>query len=184
VLRDQGPRGKPKAERQELVRIVRFWPVLMILVLPVLLGAGVFLRRYRGTDRTAVVLAVLIGIGVATVLGLIWFLMAWGGREATRGQLRWAGFRIGGAAGVLAGPIGVALLGIRWAIDQLGGPVGEQFLPAFLKALAALALELLPGLPAFATLSLVLGALVGVSVGEVIGACSPKGWLPMSSPQD
>ncbi len=155
------------------MRVARSWLALVILAVPVLLGLGVFLRRYRGTDRTALALAVLVGVGLTLLWGLAWFQLRWAGREVGRNQLRWAGFRIGGFAGLLTGPIAVALLGVRWAIDQLGGPVGEQFLPALFKALAALAFELASGVPVFATLSMLLGALAGWLVVEMIAACCP-----------
>jgi len=155
------------------VRVVRFWPAVIVVAVPVILGVGVFLRRYRGTDRTALALAVLVSIGLTLLCSLAWFQVRWAGRHVGRNQLRWAGFRIGAFAGFLAGPIAVGLLGVRWAIDQLGGPVGEQFLPALVKALSALALEVVSGIPVFAVLSMLLGALTGWAVAEIIAACCP-----------
>jgi hypothetical protein len=121
------------------------------------------------------VLALLVGIGFVLVLGLAWFQVAFGGRELSRHRLRWVGSHCGALAGLTAGPIGITLLAVRWAIDQLGGPVGERFLPALVKALGALGMELLAGLPAYATWSLVLGALIGFGVAEAIAACAPRG---------
>ena len=167
-------RPRLKTAPHESVRIPRFWPAVLILALPVLLGLGVFLRRYRGTDRTAMVLALLVGIGLVLIFGLAWFQVAYGGREVSRHRLRWVGFHCGALAGLTGGPLGVTLLAVRWAIDQLGGPVGERFLPALVKALGALGMELLVGLPAFVTWSLVLGALIGFGVAEAIAACAPR----------
>jgi hypothetical protein len=183
VLRHSIGQNPKTALPYEIVRVPCFWPAVAILVTPVLLGVGVFLRRYRGTDRTALALAVLVGIGLALLCGLAWFQAFWGGREVSRTQLRWAGFRIGGIAGLAAGPIALGLLGVRWAIDQLGGPVGEQFLPALMKALGALMLELLSGLPVFAVLSMLLGALAGWGVAEVIVACCPR-HSPLLKPRE
>jgi len=155
-----------------LVRIPRLWPIVGILATPVIIGLMVFLRRYRGTDRTAMALAVLVGIGVCLVFGLAWFQRRFGGTEMNRQRLRWIGFRCGAVAGVCAGAVGVNLLAVRWAIDQLGGPVGEQFGPAFLRALAALGGELSSGLPAYLGAGVMMGSVFGLITAEAIGACA------------
>ncbi len=166
------------SEPHDPVRITHFWPAVAVLATPVALGLLIFLRRYRGTDRTAVVLAVLVAVGVVLVLGLAWFQLRWGGSVVSQARLRSIGFRTGGLAGLAAGPISILLLGIRWAVDQLGGPVGERFAPAFIRALSAMTAELVTGLPAFAALSLVLGALAGLGVAEIMGAFLPRQWSP------
>ena len=91
-----------------------------------------------------------------------------------RQALRWIGFRFGAVAGALAGGVGITLLAARWAIDQLGAPVGEQFLPAFTRALLALWWTTLSGLPTYLAAGVVVGAVVGLGVAEAIGACSRR----------
>ena len=157
-----------------LLRVPRLWPVIGLLATPVFIGAGVFLRRYRGADRTAMVLAVLVGIGVCLLLALVRFQIRFGGTTMGRQALRWIGFRSGAVAGALAGGVGVTLLAARWAIDQLGAPVGEQFLPAFTRALLALWWTTLSGLPAYLAAGVVVGAVVGLGVAEAIGACARR----------
>jgi hypothetical protein len=156
------------------VRIPRLWSVVVILATPVLIGLGVFLKRYRGTDRTAMALAVLVGGGLCLLVGLAWFQRRFSGRVMSRQSLRWVGFRWGAVAGACAGGIGVVLLAVRWAIDQLGGPVGEQFLPAFLRALSALWWTTLPGLPAYLAVGVVLGVAIGLAAAEAVGACAER----------
>ena len=156
------------------VRIPRLWPIVAILALPVLIGLGVFLKRYRGTDRTAMALGVLVGGGLCLILGLAWFQRRFGGTVMSRQSLRWVGFRWGAVGGACAGGVGVVLLAVRWAIDQLGGPVGEQFVPAFFRALAALWWTTLPGLPAYLAVGIVLGVAIGLAVAEAVGACAER----------
>ncbi len=160
------------AKRSDTVRIPRLWPIVGILATPVAIGLMVFLRRYRGTDRTAMALAVLVGIGFCLVVGLAWFQRRFGGTAMKRQRLRWIGFRCGAIAGVCAGGVGVILLAVRWAIDQLGGPVGEQFGPAFVRALIALWGELSSGLPAYLGAGVMMGSIFGLVAAEAISACS------------
>jgi hypothetical protein len=148
------------------------WPIVLILATPVAIGVGVFLKRYRGTDRTAMALGVLVGAGLCLVLGLAWFQQRFGGTAMSRQSLRWIGFRWGAMGGACAGGVGVVLLAARWAIDQLGGPVGEQFAPAFSRALLALWWTTLPGLPAYLAVGILLGAILGLGVAEAIGSCA------------
>ena len=157
-----------------VVRVPRLWPMVGILTTPVALGLGVFLRRYRGADRTAMALGVLVGAGICLIVGLAWFQRRFGGTEMDRQTLRWTGFQWGAIAGGCAGGIGIVLLAVRWAIDQLGGPVGEQFGPAFLRALLALWWETLSGLPAYLAAGIVMGGVLGLGVAEVVGACAWK----------
>jgi hypothetical protein len=161
-------------QTENAIRVPRLWPIVGILATPVAIGLLVFLRRYRGTDRTAMALGVLVGVGLCLVIGLAWFQQRFGGTELSRQRLRWIGFRSGAVAGVGAGAIGVVLLAIRWAIDQLGGPVGEKFAPAFLRALMALAAEMLTGLPAYLLAGVMTGSIIGLGIAEAIGACSRR----------
>jgi hypothetical protein len=161
-------------EGEGTVRVPRLWPIVGILATPVAIGLMVFLRRYRGTDRTAMALAVLVGIGLCLVVGLAWFQRRFGGTELKRQRLRWIGFRCGAIAGVCAGAVGVILLAVRWAIDQLGGPVGEQFGPAFLRAVTALWGELSSGLPAYLGAGVMMGSVFGLIAAEAICACSQR----------
>ena len=154
------------------IRIPTLWPLIVILATPVAIGLGVFLKRYRGTDRTAMALGVLVGTGLFLILGLAWFQRRFGGAPMSRQDLRWIGFRCGAIGGACAGGVGVVLLAVRWAIDQLGGPAGEQFLPAFLRAFSALWWTTLPGLPAYLAVGIVLGGVCGLLVAEAIGACA------------
>ncbi len=156
------------------VRIPRLRPVVLILATPVLIGLGVFLKRYRGADRTAMALAVLVGGGLCLVAGLAWFQRRFSGKTVSRQSLRWVGFRWGAVAGACAGGVGVVLLAVRWAIDQLGGPVGEQFLPAFFRALSALWWTTLPGLPAYLAVGVVLGVAIGLAAAAAVGACAER----------
>jgi hypothetical protein len=165
-----------------VVRVPRLWPMVGILATPVALGLGVFLRRYRGADRTAMALGVLVGAGICLVVGLAWFQRRFGGTDMDRQTLRWTGFRVGAIAGGCAGGIGIVLLAVRWAIDQLGGPVGEQFGPAFLRALLALWWKTLPGLPAYLAAGIVLGGVLGLGVAEAIRACARR--VPSEAPRE
>ena len=173
-MRDDSQTFDAVARGGTAVRIPRLWPVVVILATPVLIGLGVFLKRYRGTDRTAIALAVLVGGGLCLVAGLAWFQRRFSGAAMNRQSLRWVGFRWGAVAGACAGGVGVVLLAVRWAIDQLGGPVGEQFLPAFLRALSALWWTTLPGLPAYLAVGVVLGVVLGLAVAETVGACAER----------
>jgi hypothetical protein len=173
------------AKSSDMVRIPRLWPIVGILAAPVAIGLMVFLRRYRGTDRTAMALAVLVGIGLCLVVGLAWFERRFGGTMMKRQRLRWIGFRCGAVAGVCAGGVGVVLLAARWATDQLGGPVGEQFGPAFVRALTALWRELSSGLPAYLGAGVMMGSVFGLVAAEAISACSrqvPGGPSPKPGP--
>ena len=129
----------------DAIRVPGLWAVVGILTTPVAIGLLVFLRRYRGADRTAMALGTLVGIGLCAVVGLAWFQRRFGGTEMSRRRLQWIGFRCGGVAGMCAWAVAVILLGVRWAIDQMGGPVGEPFIPAFLRALMALWVEMFTG---------------------------------------
>jgi uncharacterized membrane protein AbrB (regulator of aidB expression) len=163
-----GPRGGAT------IRIPQLWPIVAILATPVGLGLGVFLKRYRGTDRTAMALGVLVGAGLCLILGLAWFQRRFGGMPMARHSLRRIGFRCGAFAGLCAGGVGVLLLAARWAMDQLGGPAGERFGPAFVRALVALWWTTLPSLPAYLAVGVVLGAALGLMVAEAVGACAKR----------
>jgi hypothetical protein len=59
------------------------------------------------------------------------------------------------------------------------GPVGEQFIPAFLRALMVLWVEMFTGLPAYLAAGIVLGSLLGLGIAEAIAACSRR--IPAAS---
>ncbi len=92
----------------------------------------------------------------------------------SRVRLRWIGVRCGAVAGVSAGAIGVVLLAVRWAIDQMGGPVGELFVPAFYRGLMSLWSELFAGLPSYLAFGVMVGSIFGLGIAEAIGACSQR----------
>jgi hypothetical protein len=160
--------------------VPRLWPVVGILVVLAGIGLGVFLRRYRGADRTALALALLEGIGLCLIPMLAWAQCRLGGRVVSLGSLRWMGFRAGALVGLGAGGVAILLLAIRWGIDQLGGPVSEEFFPAFLRALQALVRETATGLPAYLTVGLVAGSLLGLGAAEICGRCARE--APGESP--
>lgn len=155
------------------IRVPCLWPALGILVLLTGTGIVVFLRRYRGADRTALALAVLEGIGICLLPVLGWFQCRYGGTVVRREWLRWVGFGCGGAVGAGAGGLGIFLMAVRWGIDQLGGPASEDFLPAFWRGLAALVAETATGLPAYIPVGLVAGSVLGLGIAEIIGRCMP-----------
>jgi hypothetical protein len=144
------------------------------LAVLVMVGLLVFLQRYRGADRTAMALSLLMGGGLCLVVALVWFQARFRATVMTRRRLWGIGLRYGAVAGVFAGGIGMMLLAVRWAIDQLGRPAGELFLPAFLRALGALGLEMARGTPAYLTVGAVVGSLVGLAVAEAIGISAER----------
>jgi hypothetical protein len=181
-MRDNLAGRKVTTRGGTVVRVPRLWPMVGILATPVVLGLGVFLRRYRGADRTAMALGVLVGAGICLIASLAWFQRRFGGTEMDRQTLRWTGFQCGAIAGGCAGGVGIVLLAVRWAIDQLGGPVGEQFGPAFLRALLALWWNTLSGLPAYLAAGIVLGGALGLGVAEAVGACARR--VPSVAPRE
>ncbi len=106
------------------------------------------------------------------MVALTWFQRRFGGEVMTRRDLWGTGLRYGALAGVGTSGIGIALLAVRWAIDQQAGPVGEPLFPAFLRALAALGLEMAMGVPAYLAVGAVVGALAGLVIAEAIGISS------------
>ena len=168
-------RGEPGVARsQETIRIPRLRAVVASLVILVTIGLLVFLQRYRGADRTAMALSLLTGGGLCLVVALAWFQRRFSGAVMTRRDLRRIGLRSGAVAGVCTAGVGVCLLAARWAIDQLAGPAGERFFPAFLRALAALGLEMALGFPAYLAVGAVVGVLVGLVVAEAIGISAER----------
>lgn len=157
------------ARSQETIRIPRLRAVVVALAILVTIGLLVFLQRYRGADRTAMALSLLTGAGLCLVVALAWFQRRFSGTVMTRRDLWRIGLRSGAVAGVCTTGVGVSLLAARWAIDQLAGPAAERFLPAFLRALAALGLEMALGFPAYLAVGAVVGVLVGLVVAEAIG---------------
>ncbi|MFB3817083.1 MAG: hypothetical protein ACE147_05405 [Candidatus Methylomirabilales bacterium] len=154
--------------RPELIRVPRLRAVVAVLLALVGIGFMVFLRRYRGADRTALALAELTSAGCCLALALAWFGCRFGGRRLPAARLREHGLRAGILAGVGTAGLSTGLLAVRWAMDQQAGLVAEDFLPAFLRALAALGRALAPGLAAYAALGAVLGALAGLAVAQLV----------------
>ena len=154
---------------QEIIRIPRLRAFAVALATLVVIGLLVFLQRYRGADRTAMVLSVLGGAGLCLVVALIWFQRRWSGRVMTRLSLWGIGLRSGAVAGVCTSGVGVVLLAVRWALDQRAAPAGDLFLPAFVHALATLGVEMARAFPAYVAAGAVVGALIGLAVAEAIG---------------
>ncbi len=162
------------ARSDELIRIPRLRAVVVALAILVTIGLLVFLQRYRGADRTAMALSLLTGGGLCLVAALAGFQRGFSGRVMTRRDLWRIGLRSGAVAGVCTAGVGVCLLAARWAIDQLAGPAGERFFPAFLRALAALGLEMALGFPAYLAVGAVVGLLAGLLVAEAIGISAER----------
>jgi len=162
------------ARAHETIRIPRLLAFVTALATLVVIGLLVFLQRYRSADRTAMALSVLGGAGLCLVVALIWFRYRFGGQVMTRLTLWGIGLRSGAVAGVCTSGVGVVLLAVRWAIDQRAGPVGDPFLPAFLRALTALGIEMAGGFPAYVAAGAAVGALVGLAVAEAIGISAER----------
>lgn len=159
---------------QETIRIPRLRAFVAALTSLVVIGLLVFLHRYRGADRTAMALSVLGGAGLCLVVALIRFQRRWSGRVMTRLGLWGIGLRSGAVAGICTSGIGVVLLAVRWAMEQHSGPMGSPFFPSFLRALAALGLQMATGFPAFIAAGAVVGALAGLGVAELIGISAER----------
>jgi hypothetical protein len=168
------------ARAHETIRIPRLRAFAAAVGTLVLIGIMVFLQRYRGADRTAMVLSVLGGAGLCLVVGLIWFQCRFSGRVMTRLTLWGIGLRSGAVAGACNSAVSVVLLALRWTIDQQAGPAGDQFFPAFLHALAALGMHTARGFPAYAATGAVVGALVGLVIAEAIGISAER--IPSAAP--
>lgn len=169
----------------QLIRVPRLRAVVTLLLTLVAIGLVVFLRRYRGADRTALALGSLASAGCCLALGLAWFACRFGGRCLPAFRVREHGLRAGIVAGVGTAGLSVGVLAVRWAMDQQAGLVAEAFLPAFLRALRALGRALAPGLAAYAALAAVLGALGGLAIAQLIlafakPAVPPGGGAPSS----
>ena len=166
---------------EEAVRIPRLRAVVVSLGTLVLIGILVFMQRYRGADRTAIALSILGGAGVCLVVALFRFHCKFSGQVVTRLSLWGIGLRSGAVAGLCATVVGVVLLAVRWAIDQLGGPTGDLFLPAFLRALISLGRGMAASFPAYMAAGAAMGALLGVVVAELI-AISARRMPPLGLP--
>ena len=172
------------ARGAEIIRIPRLRAVVLALASLVLIGLGVFFRRYRGADRTAMALSVLVGAGICLVMGVSWFQGRFGGEVMPRRRLWGIGARCGALAGACTSGVGIVLLAARWALDQQAWPMGEPLLPAFLRALRALGFEMSAALPAYLAVGAVVGGLCGLGVAEAIGISAerrlPEGGLDAS----
>jgi hypothetical protein len=162
------------AQGRDGIRIPNLRAVVVVLVTLTATGVVVFLRRYRGADRTALALDLILSAGLCLILGLAWFHRRFGGRRMSRGRLREIGLRVGIVAGVSAVAVSAGLLALRWALDQQASLVAERVAPAFLHALRALGVSLATGLPAYLALGAVMGALLGLGVAEAIRASARR----------
>ncbi len=168
----------------ETIRIPRLRAVVVVLATLVIIGLLVFLQRYRGADRTAMALSLLIGGGLCLVVALIWFQSGFRGMVMTRRHLWGIGLRYGAIAGVFAGGVGMVLLAVSWALDQQAGPAGDLFLTAFLRALESLGFKMATGFPAYLAVGGVVGALAGLAVAEAVGISAKRLPPPAQSSVD
>ena len=162
------------------VRIPNLWAVMAALCTLVAIGLVVFLQRYRGADRTAMVFGALVAVGLCLLAALAWFQVRFAGRYLTRRELRWLGVQSGGVAGGCTIGVTICLLALRWGIDQAAGPTGDHFLPAFLRALSALAVEMVWGIPLYLGAGALAGILLGFGIAEFIAASAREGLAPTS----
>lgn len=152
------------------IRIPSLWGAVGVIFTLVSIGLVVFLRRYRGADRTAMAFGLLVGAGICLLVALVWFQGRYGGRTMSRQGLRRLGIRGGAVAGgCTIGPT-IGLLALRWGFERTAGLSGDPLLPASLQALVSLTLEMAWGLPVYMAIGAAVGALVGWGVGEAIGA--------------
>ena len=158
----------------ESIRIPRLRAVVLALASLVIIGLGVLFQRYRGADRTAMALSVLVGAGLCLIAGLSWFQCRFGGDLMPRQRLWGIGVRCGALAGAFTSGGGIVLLSVRWALDQQAGPVGGPFMPAFLRALGSLGFEMSIGLLAYSAVGAVMGALTGLGIAEAIGISAER----------
>ena len=164
------------------VHIPSLWAVVGVLCTLVAIGLVVFLQRYRGADRTAMVFGALVGAGLCLIVGLVRFQVHCAGRRMTRRDLRWVGVKSGGVAGGCTIGVTICLLALRWGIDQAAGPTGDHFLPAFLRAFSALAVEMVWGIPVYLVTGALAGVLLGLVIAEVI-AVSARDVAKRTSPE-
>ncbi len=160
------------------VRVPNLWAVVGVLSTLVAIGLVVFLQRYRGADRTAMVFGSLVGAGLCLIVALARFQVRFAGSCMTRRALRWVGMKSGSVAGGCTIGVTICLLALRWGIDQAAGPTGDQFLPAFLRALSALAVEMVWGIPLYLGVGALAGILLGFGIAEFITASAREGLAP------
>ncbi len=158
----------------DLIRIPRLGAVVAAVATLVAIGVAVFLRRYRGADRTAMALSLLVGGGVCLMSGLAWFQCRFSQRVMPRHALRRIGLRYGAVGGMLTGGIGIVLHAVRWGMDQLASPASDPFLAAFWRALVALARHLAAGAVAYLAIGAMTGALIGLVLAETIGISAER----------
>ncbi|HSB79532.1 MAG TPA: hypothetical protein VLM91_12135 [Candidatus Methylomirabilis sp.] len=158
----------------EIIRIPRLRAVVLALASLVIIGLGVLFRRYRGADRTAMALSVLVGVALCLMAGLTWFHCRFGGKVMPRQRLWKVGVGCGALAGAFTSVAGTVFLSVRWALDQQASPVGGEFMPAFLRALRSLGFEMSIGFLAYLVVGAVMGALAGLAVAEVIGISAER----------
>ena len=139
----------------------------------VAIGLSVFLRRYRGADRTAMAFGLTVGAGTCLMVALLWFQRRFAGTIMTRRALRRLGTKSGAVAGGCTIGVAIGLLALRWGIDQAAGPAGDQFGPAFVRAFSALAVQMAWGIPLYLAVGAAVGALLGLGLAELIGSAAP-----------
>ena len=150
------------------VRIPNLRAVVGVLGTLVAIGLVVFLQRYRSADRTAMAFGSLVGAGFCLIVALAWFQVRFAGRQMTRRGLRWVGVKAGSVAGGCTIGVTICLLALRWGVDQAASPVGDQFVPAFCRALSALAVEMVWGIPLYLGIGALAGVFLGFGIAEVI----------------
>jgi hypothetical protein len=167
-------RGLEVSRGAKIIRIPRLRATVLALASLGIIGVGVLVRRYRGADRTAIALSVLVGAVLCLMAGLTWFQCCFGGEVMPRQRLRRIGVWCGAMAGAFTSGVGIVLLSVRWALDHQAGPVGGPFLPAFLRALESLGFEMSLGLLAYVVVGAVMGALTGLAIAEAIGISAER----------
>lgn len=165
------------------IRIPNIRAMTGLAAILVAIGLAVFLRRYRGADRTAMAFGLTVGAGICLTAALLWFQRRFAGRLLTRRVLRRLGAISGAVAGGLTIGVTICLLALRWGIDQTAGVAGDQLLPAFLRAFSALAVQMAWGIPLYLGIGAVAGAVLGLGLAEAIGRSASRIAQP-ETPED
>lgn len=167
-----------------IIRIPSLRAVAGILSVLVAIGLVVFLRRYRGADRTAMAFGLTVGAGLCLMVATLWFQHRFAGSAMTRRALRRIGMKSGAVAGgATIGPI-LGLLALRWGLDQMATPAGDHFLPAFLRAFSALAVEMVWGIPQYLVAGAMVGAVAGLLLAEVLAVLAPGIRIPSPAAEE
>jgi hypothetical protein len=124
----------------------------------------------------------LLGMGLCSIMALAWFMARFRGCGMTRPRLRRVGMKAGGLAGGCTIGVTICLLAVRWGMDQAASAVGDPFLPAFFRALSALAVEMAWGIPLYLGVGALVGVLLGFGVAESL-ATSCRRVAPPAPPE-